>query len=113
MKHWYVYIMSNKSNKVLYIGVTDDIESRVLEHKRKVFKNSFTAKYNCDKLVYFEEIKLGIEAVTREKQLKKWKRNWKEKLINEMNPGWSDLSVNWYSKESLILKTKRFLPPQE
>jgi len=113
MKHWYVYIMSNKPNGVIYVGVTDDIESRVLEHKRKVLKNSFTAKYNCDKLVYFEEIDSGIEATTREKQMKKWKREWKVKLIKEMNPSWADLSINWNSIESLILKTKRFLPPQE
>lgn len=63
---WYVYIMSNKQNGVLYLRVTDNIEARVQEHKNKVYKNSFTARYNCDKLVYLEEYNNGIEAVNRE-----------------------------------------------
>ncbi|MEM5565588.1 GIY-YIG nuclease family protein [Psychroserpens sp. AS72] len=95
MKHWYVYIMSNKKNGVLYIGVTDNIEERVKEHKLKIFPKSFTAKYNCDKLIYFEEFENGIEAEKRERQFKKWKRDWKIELIEEMNSGWSDLSTNW------------------
>ncbi len=107
MKKWYVYIMSNKPNGVLYIGVTDNIDSRIEEHKTKVFRKSFTAKFNCDKLVYFEEFENGYEASIREKQLKKWNREWKIKLIEEMNTGWSDLSLNW-KNEDLIYKTKRF-----
>lgn len=95
MKLWYVYIMANKPNGVLYIGVTDNIDERVKEHKLKIYPNSFTAKYNCDNLVYFEEIENGTEASVREQQFKKWKREWKIKLIEEMNPGWADLSVNW------------------
>ncbi len=92
---WYVYIMSNKSNKVLYIGVTDTIDERVKEHKLKIYPTSYTAKFNCDKLVYFEEIEEGLKAIKREKQMKKWKREWKIKLIEELNPSWSDLSLNW------------------
>ena len=95
MKFWYVYIMANKPNGVIYIGVTDNIDERVKEHKLKVFSKSFTAKYNCDKLVYFEEFENGEAAVTRERQFKKWKRGWKIKLIEEMNPSWLDLSINW------------------
>lgn len=95
MKFWYVYIMSNKANGVLYIGVTDDINSRVQEHKIKVYPNSFTARYNCDKLVYFEEYGNGFQASERERQMKKWKREWKINLIQEMNSGWVDLSMNW------------------
>ena len=95
MKHWYVYVMANKPNGVIYIGVTDDIEERIKEHKNKIYPKSFTARYNCDKLVYFEEFENGEEAAVREKQFKKWKRNWKVKLIEEMNPSWSDLSMNW------------------
>lgn len=91
---WYVYIMPNKSNKVLYIGVTDNIDERVKEHKLKIYPRSFTAKFNCDKLVYFEEIGEGSKAMKREKQMKKWKREWKIKLIVELNPSWSDLSLN-------------------
>tara|TARA_R110002072_G_scaffold4384_5_gene30715 strand:- start:7606 stop:7998 length:393 start_codon:yes stop_codon:yes gene_type:complete len=102
---WVVYIMTNKPNGVLYVGVTDDIESRVQEHKNKLYKNSFTAKFNCDKLVYLEEFDNGAEAAIREKQLKKWNRQWKINLIEEMNPGWMDISMNWRN-EDLIYKTK-------
>jgi len=92
---WYVYIMTNKKDGVLYIGVTDNLDERVKEHKLKVYRKSFTSKYNCDKLVYFEEFTEAIEASKREMQFKKWKRDWKIKLINEMNEGWFDLSTNW------------------
>lgn len=112
-KIWYVYIMANNSNKVIYIGCTDDIEARVLEHKNKVFKNSFTARYNCNKLVFFEEIESGSEASKREKQMKKWKRAWKNKLIEEMNPNWMDIALNWDNGINSIYKTKRFLPTRE
>ena len=95
MKFWYVYIMANKFNGVIYIGVTDNIEERVREHKNKIYPKSFTAKYNCENLIYFEEFENGEEASIREKQFKKWKRDWKIKLIEEMNPSWSDLSINW------------------
>lgn len=87
--------MANKPNGVIYIGVTDNIEERVKEHKLKVYPKSFTSKYNCDKLVYFEEFKQGDEAMLREEQFKKWKRDWKIKLIEDMNPSWSDISANW------------------
>ncbi|WP_396602658.1 GIY-YIG nuclease family protein [Algibacter sp. R77976] len=79
----------------LYIGVTDNIDERVKEHKLKIYPKSFTAKYNCDKLVYFEEFEKGDEAVAREKSFKKWKREWKIDLIQNMNPIWGDLSINW------------------
>lgn len=92
---WCVYIMTNKSNKVLYIGLTDNIDERVKEHKLKVYPKSFTARFNCDKLVYFEEIEEGLKATKRDKQMKKWKRQWKINLIEELNPSWSDLSLNW------------------
>lgn len=95
MKHWYVYIMTNKLQGVLYVGVTDNIDERVKEHKLKVYPKSFTAKYNCDKLIYIEEFSDGNEAVKREKGLKKWKREWEIKLIEELNPSWMDISLNW------------------
>jgi len=94
--------MANKPNGVIYIGVTDDIEERVKEHKLKVYPKSFTARYNCKNLIYFEEFEKGEEASTRERQFKKWKREWKIKLIEEMNPSWSDLGINWN------LDTRRF-----
>jgi putative endonuclease len=87
--------MTNKRNGVIYIGITDNLDERIKEHKLKIYPASFTARYNCDKLVYFEEFKNGVEASKREKQFKKWKRDWKIELIEEMNPIWSDLSINW------------------
>lgn len=87
--------MANKPNGVIYIGVTDNIDERVEEHKLKVYPKSFTSKYNCDKLVYFEEINDAEKALVRERQFKKWKRDWKIELIEEMNPDWWDLSLNW------------------
>ncbi|WP_291871369.1 GIY-YIG nuclease family protein [Maribacter sp.] len=95
MSHWYVYIMTNKPNGFLYIGVTGNIVERVKEHKIKAYPKSFTAKYNCDKLIYFEEFQKRIDAEKRERQFKKWKRDWKIKLIEEMNPSWSYISINW------------------
>ena len=94
--------MANKPNGVIYIGVTDNIDERVKEHKFKLYAKAFTARYNCDKLVYFEEFENGEKASIREVQFKKWKRDWKIKLIEEMNPSWSDLSMNWN------LDTRRF-----
>ena len=95
MKYWCVYIMANKPNGVIYIGVTDNLDERVKEHKLRVYPKSFTARYNCDILVYFEEFENGEKASIREVQFKKWKRDWKIKLIEEMNPSWADLSLNW------------------
>tara|TARA_R110002073_G_scaffold102317_3_gene232304 strand:- start:5783 stop:6079 length:297 start_codon:yes stop_codon:yes gene_type:complete len=87
--------MANKQNGVIYIGVTDEIEERVKEHKLKIYPQSFTTKYNCDKLVYFEEFENGKMANIREQQYKKWKQDWKIKLFEEMNPSWMDISMNW------------------
>lgn len=95
MKQWYVYIMANKPNGVIYIGVTDDLDERVKEHKLKIYPKAFTSKYNSDKLIYFEVYEKGADAAVREKRLKKWKREWKIELIEDMNPSWSDLSLNW------------------
>lgn len=69
--------MANKPNGVIYIGVTDNLDERVKEHKLKVYVKSFTSKYNCDKLIYFEEFEDGENAAVREKQFKKWKDNGK------------------------------------
>jgi putative endonuclease len=87
----YIYFLTNKYNNVLYIGVTNDIIRRVAEHKAKINKG-FTYKYNCEKLVYYEQFKMMTDAITREKQLKNWKREWKNKLVNDFNPEWNDLS---------------------
>ena len=97
MNNYYVYILSNKSNKVLYVGVTNDLQRRVYEHKNKLIEG-FTSKYNIDKLLHYEittDIKSAIE---REKQLKSWSRAKKEELINNSNPQRKDLSIGWYEK---------------
>lgn len=86
-----VYIMSNVFNTVVYIGVTSNLFSRVAEHRNKIYPNSFTAKYNCNKLVYFEMFTTIEEAIAMEKRLKKWNRAWKNQLIEKNNPLWEDL----------------------
>ena len=102
--------MNNKPKGVIYVGVTDNLEERIKEHKLKLYPKSFTAKYNCDKLIYFEEFENDQEAMIREKRLKKWKREWKVKLIETMNPGWMDLSMNWsLNKTSFRVKRRNLL----
>ena len=83
--------MASKPNGTLYIGVTNSLFSRIFKHKLKINKNSFTAKYNVDKLVYYEEYQYIKDAILREKQMKVWKREWKIKLIKEENSLWRDL----------------------
>ena len=88
----YVYFMTNANNKALYIGVTSDLTKRVLQHKNHQYEG-FTDKYNCTKLVYYEECNDIKTAITREKQLKNWHRDWKNNLIKQTNPEWKDLSI--------------------
>ncbi|WP_245830816.1 GIY-YIG nuclease family protein [Marivirga sericea] len=83
--------MANKSHSTLYTGVTSDLYSRVVEHKQKIHPKSFTAKYNCNKLVYFESFHDIEEAIAREKQIKGGSRAKKIALIESMNPEWNDL----------------------
>lgn len=87
----YVYILTNKNNTTLYTGVTRNLQRRLAEHKLHLNKG-FTDKYNIEKLVYFEVFDRLDDSIHREKQLKKWHRDWKEKLINDFNPGWKDLA---------------------
>ncbi len=89
-----VYILTNLNHTVLYIGVTSGLYFRIIEHREKKYPNSFTAKYNCCKLIYYEQFFEIEEAIAREKQLKNWKRQWKINLINEHNPHWDDLFLN-------------------
>ncbi|MDO8636502.1 MAG: GIY-YIG nuclease family protein [Dehalococcoidia bacterium] len=91
---YYVYIMSNVS-RTLYIGVTNDLERRVYEHKQKLTEG-FTKKYNVTMLVYFEETNDVNAAIDREKELKGWRRKRKIALIESMNPEWKDLSSGWF-----------------
>jgi len=88
--------MTNSYNAVLYIGVTSNLEKRVWEHKNSVNKNSFTYKYNCNKLVHYEIFTDIRFAISREKQFKNWKREWKNELISKANSEWNDLSELWH-----------------
>lgn len=90
MKNYFVYILANKRNGTLYIGVCNNLFRRVLEHKRKL-KKGFTEKYGINKLVWYEQTNDIRIAIQREKQIKKWNRKWKLKLIEENNPQWKDL----------------------
>ena len=90
-KYYYIYIMSNKYNTVYYVGITNILDRRAVEHKWKLNKNSFTAKYNINKLLYFEEYDNPTDAIRREKQLKGWRRNKKIQLIKKINPDMEDL----------------------
>ncbi|MCK4540458.1 GIY-YIG nuclease family protein [Candidatus Parcubacteria bacterium] len=87
---YYTYILASKRNGTLYIGVTNSLYSRMLQHKLKINKNSFTAKYSTDKLVYYEEYQNIQDAIVREKKLKRYKRQWKIELIEKDNPAWRD-----------------------
>ncbi len=89
---YYVYILTNKS-KTLYVGVTNDLERRIYEHKNKLVEG-FASKYNLTKLAYFEETNSAESAISREKQLKGWLRRKKVALIESMNPDWKDLSLS-------------------
>ena len=91
MKYYYVYIMTNKPKGTLYIGITNNLIRRVYEHKNDLIENSFTSRYSLHRLVYYEVYSYVWDAIRREKNVKKWKRNWKIRMIEEMNPNWDDL----------------------
>lgn len=93
-----VYILTNRTNEILYTGSTVELVSRVWKHKTKFFINAFTAKYNVDKLVYFEIFDRIADAAKKEKQIKAGSRQKKIDLINSMNPKWIDLSEEWYER---------------
>ncbi|GAC1301522.1 MAG: GIY-YIG nuclease family protein [Mucilaginibacter sp.] len=86
-----VYIMTNKLHTVLYIGVTSDLTGRLWDHKNKTYPKSFTAKYNCDKLVYYCFYPRIEEAIAVEKSIKGASRKYKQQLVNSLNPEWKDL----------------------
>jgi putative endonuclease len=90
---YYVYILTNKNNKVLYVGITSDLQKRVFEHKQK-YVEGFTKKYNIDKLVYYEIFEDVNLAISREKYLKSKRRRIKIELIEKNNPQWNDLYVS-------------------
>ena len=90
MKRFFIYIMTNKPYGTLYVGMTADLVRRVWQHKNRIVE-SFTCRYGLDRLVYYEHVDCGRAAYKREYCLKRWRRAWKEKLIEEVNPEWKDL----------------------
>lgn len=91
---YYVYLLTNWNNKVMYVGVTSNLARRLYEHKQKLMVG-FTEKYNVNKLVYFEETNDVRAALEREKEIKKWRREKKNRLVETANPEWKDLSEEW------------------
>ena len=94
MKQYYVYLMASY-RRVLYVGVTNDLQRRVYQHKTKAHPDSFTAKYNVNRLVYHEQFGDINDAIAREKQIKGWRRSKKTDLVEATNPDWQDLSLEW------------------
>ena len=92
--NYFVYILTNKNKTVLYTGVTNDLVERIFQHQEAIRtgQKTFTARYNCDKLIYFEHFIDPIHAIEREKEIKGWTRKKKEALINQQNPGWKFLT---------------------
>jgi putative endonuclease len=88
------YILASARNGTLYIGVTSSLVYRIEQHRNKVFKG-FTEKYSVDRLVYYETYPMMLEAIAREKELKRWRRKWKIDLIEKYNPEWNDLSATF------------------
>jgi len=100
-KIYVVYILANKKNGTIYVGVTGDLKRRMIEH-RKGLVEGFTQEYDIKKLVYMEQYQYVDKAITREKQLKNWKREWKIDLIEERNPEWIDLYEGIFGPEEKI-----------
>jgi putative endonuclease len=100
MNSYYVYLLASKS-RVLYVGVTNDIHRRVLEHKSKL-NPGFTSKYNVNRLVYLEETSDILAALEREKEIKAWRREKKVALIEADNPKWEDLSEDWFEDGKVV-----------
>jgi len=91
---YFVYLLTNWNNSVMYIGMTNDLQRRVYEHQNKLVKG-FSSKYNLNKLVYFESTRDVTVAIDREKQIKRWRRDKKNQLVDQENPDWEDLSLSW------------------
>jgi putative endonuclease len=94
---YYVYMLASHT-RVLYVGVTNNLEARVLQHKEAP-PTTFTGKYNVNRLVWYEHYSDIREAIAREKQLKRWRRSKKVALIEASNPGWIDISYRWFNPE--------------
>ena len=95
MRFGFTYLMASAYHGTLYLGVTSQLDIRAEEHRTKVNPKCFTARYDCNRLVWFERFDLVTDAIAREKQIKHWKRDWKIALIEELNPRWEDLPLDW------------------
>ncbi len=104
MSDYHVYIMASKA-RTLYIGVTNNLERRVYEHQNYLVAG-FTDKYNVERLVYFEATTDVTAAISREKQLKGWRRERKMELITAFNPKWNDLGADWFSSSDSSLRSE-------
>jgi len=93
---YWVYIVSNNTRSTLYIGVTSELRVRVWQHRNGGRPGSFAQRYQCGHLVYFEHYREISDAIAREKQLKRWRREKKNALISDLNPRWDDLAENWF-----------------
>ena len=96
--HFYVYIMQSSSRRALYIGMTNNLHKRVWQHKNHVFEG-FSDEYNTNRLVYWESFDEVSNAINREKQLKRWRREKKDWLVSRFNPKWRDLAQEWYKTQ--------------
>jgi putative endonuclease len=93
-RHYYVYMLASRTRR-LYVGMTNDLERRVWQHKTRV-NDGFTSQYNIERLVWYESTSQVLDAIAREKQVKSWRREKKIELIEADNPGWADLAHDWY-----------------
>ena len=105
-KWYYVYIMASRS-LTLYIGITGNLQGRVLEHKLHRYSKGFTTKYKIERLVYFEKFGEVVYAIAREKQLKRWRREKKIALVKSTNPAWADLAERWYTPAAFSGKLEK------
>lgn len=96
---YYVYMMQSMSRHALYVGMTNDLRKRVWEHRNHI-REGFSDNYNCARLVYWESFDDVANAIDREKQIKCWRRDKKERLIERKNPRWKDLAADWYEAET-------------
>ncbi len=110
--NYYIYILTTSNNKVMYVGITNNLQRRIYEHQNKLV-DGFTKKYNLDKLVYYENTTNVDSAIMREKEIKKWRIEKKDKLVETINPNWNDLSANLFyeisqstEKDSLLRNDK-------
>lgn len=104
MKTGYIYLLTNWTGAVLYTGVTSNLEQRIWQHKQKLV-DGFSKQYELEKLVYYEVYDDISEAIKREKQIKNWRRDKKNKLVLKMNPKWKDLSEGWYEDSSTRVRS--------